>query len=247
MRGQLAVVTGGTRGIGAAISRRLAARGVHVVAVHRSDIAAAEALRDEVIAGGHSLSLLRTDLGSAEACREAIASVQAEYGQVDYLVNNAGILVENRVPDVTVAEWDSVLATNLGAPFFLVQAVWPGMVERGFGRIVNIGSVTAFTGNPVEAAYGASKAGLTGLTRSLALAGARKGITVNCVVPGVYETDMTRSMKAEHQERIAAMIPLGRLGRPEELAHAVQFLLDDDGGYVTGTTIMVDGGIGLGN
>jgi acetoacetyl-CoA reductase/3-oxoacyl-[acyl-carrier protein] reductase len=147
---------------------------------------------------------------------------------------------------MTVGQWEQALRVNLSAPFHLAQAVIGPMSEQGFGRIVNIGSVTAAMGNPVEAGYGAAKAGLLGLTRSLARAVARKGITVNLVVPGVFETEMTASMRPEARQAIVAMIPLGRHGDPRELAHAVRFLLSDEAGYITGSVVTVDGGLSMG-
>ena len=147
---------------------------------------------------------------------------------------------------MTADQWDAALRVNLSAPFHLAQAVIAPMTGQRFGRIVNIGSVTAAMGNPVEAGYGAAKAGLLGLTRSLARAVARKGITVNLVVPGVFETEMASSMRPEAQEAIRAMIPLGRRGDPRELAHAVRFLLADEAGYITGSVVTVDGGLSMG-
>jgi acetoacetyl-CoA reductase/3-oxoacyl-[acyl-carrier protein] reductase len=208
MTERVAIVTGGTRGIGAAISEVLTAGGVHVAAVY--------------------------------------AGMLAARGRVDYLVSNAGLLVENSVARMTRDQWDDALRVNLSAPFHLAQAVIAPMTELGSGRIVNVGSVTAAMGNPVEAGYGAAKAGLLGLTRSLARAVARKGITVNLVVPGVFDTEMTRSMRPETQEAIRSMIPLGRRGDPRELAHAVRFLLADDAAYITGSVVTVDGGLSMG-
>lgn len=179
-------------------------------------------------------------------CRELVAGVISVHGRVDYLVNNAGLLVESSVAKMTEGQWEDALAVNLSAPFRLAQAVIPDMAGRGFGRIVNVGSVTAAMGNPVEAGYGAAKAGLLGLTRSLARAEARKGITVNLVVPGVFETDMTTSMRPDAQEAIRGLIPLGRRGDPLELAHAVRFLLADEAGYITGSVVTVDGGLSMG-
>lgn len=246
MKGSVALVTGGTRGIGAAISERLARMDVHVAAVYHSNQSAADKFVERLRNLGGSVSAHRADVADPTACRNVVAAVTAAHGGVDYLVNNAGVLKESKVVEVTDAEWRDVLDTNLGSAFHLSQAVWQGMVDRGFGRIVNVGSVTATSGNPVEVAYGSAKAGMIGLTRSLAAAGARKGITVNCVVPGVYDTDMTAGMPEPHRERISKLIPLGRLGRPEEFAHMVMALLADDGGYMTGAVIMADGGLGMG-
>jgi acetoacetyl-CoA reductase/3-oxoacyl-[acyl-carrier protein] reductase len=148
---------------------------------------------------------------------------------------------------MTGEEWETAIAVNLSASFYLAQAALEPMLAQRFGRIVFIGSITAMMGNPVEVGYGAAKAGLVGLTRSMARSVARKGITVNCVVPGVYETDMTNAMPAEAQEMIRKLIPVGRRGRPEELAHAVAFLLDERAAYVTGSVVTADGGISMGD
>ena len=240
------IVTGGTRGIGAAITRRLAREGGHVAAIYRSDDASAEAFAKQAAADGLDVSVHRADLGDAETCGSIVTEIVEQYGPVSHLVNNHGVLLEARVIDTSVETWNHTFDVNVRAAFLLTQALWPAMESARYGRVVNVGSVTATTGNPREAAYGASKAALIGLTRSLARAGARKGITVNCVVPGVYETDMTNSMGEEDQRRIAAMIPVGRRGRPEELAHLVAMLLHPDGGYVTGAILQADGGLGMG-
>src|ERR687887_2116167 len=244
---RVAVVTGGTRGIGAAVTRRLAEDGVHVCAVFHSASDTAEALRADVEERGHSVSVHRGDVGDRGFCRALVDEVVTTYSRVDHLVNNAGLLVENSALRMTEQEWDDALRVNLSGPFHLAQAVLPAMTEQGFGRIVNIGSVTAAMGSAVEVGYGAAKAGLLGMTRSLARAVARKGITVNLVVPGVYDTDMTRSMRPEAQEAIRALIPLGRRGDPSELAHAVAFLLDERAGYITGSVVTADGGLSMGD
>jgi acetoacetyl-CoA reductase/3-oxoacyl-[acyl-carrier protein] reductase len=244
--GRVSIVTGGTRGIGAAITTRLVREGAHVAAVYASKTEAAEALAAELGDEPGSVSLHQADIGDPAACREVVEVVLGGHGRVDHLVNNAGLLVENRARSMTLDEWDTAIRVNLSAPFFLTQAVLGPMIEQRFGRIVNVSSVTALMGSPVEAGYGAAKAGLFGLSRSLAREVARRGITVNTIVPGVFETDMTNSMTPEAQEAIRAMIPLGRRGGPAELAHAVAFLLDDRAGYVTGSVVTVDGGLSMG-
>ena len=246
MTERVAIVTGGTRGIGAAISELVAADGTHVAAVYAGNHDAARDLAGRIGAAGGSVSVHPGDVADPEFCRALTARLLAERGRVDYLVSNAGLLIENSVTRMTQDQWEDALRVNLSAPFYLAQAVIAPMAAQGGGRIVNIGSVTAAMGNPVEAGYGAAKAGLLGLTRSLARAVARKGITVNLVVPGVFETEMTASMRPEAQEAIRSMIPLGRRGDPRELAHAVRFLLADEAAYITGSVVTVDGGLSMG-
>jgi NAD(P)-dependent dehydrogenase (short-subunit alcohol dehydrogenase family) len=189
---------------------------------------------------------VKADVSTPAACGELVSQIIDDHGHLDLLVNNAGHLVERPSTETSVDEWDHAVAVNLSAAFHLCRAVIPVMRARGFGRIVNISSVTAMMGSPSEAAYGAAKAGLHGLTRSLARETARAGITVNCVVPGVFETDMTASMPKRTQDAILRMIPVGRRGQPDELARAVSFLLDDSAGYVTGSVLTVDGGLSMG-
>jgi NAD(P)-dependent dehydrogenase (short-subunit alcohol dehydrogenase family) len=239
---RVAVITGGTRGIGAAVARRLAAADVDVVAAFRGDTAAAEALA----ATSDRITTAQVDVADADACTELVERVVAEHGRLDHLVNNAGLLVEASSVDTDPAVWERVVSVNLSAAFHLCRAAVPVMRAAGFGRIVNVSSVTAVMGSPTEAAYGAAKAGLHGLTRSLARETARAGITVNCVVPGVFETDMTASMPERTQQAILRMIPVGRRGHPDELARAVCFLLADDAGYLTGSVLTVDGGLSMG-
>jgi NAD(P)-dependent dehydrogenase (short-subunit alcohol dehydrogenase family) len=239
---RVAIVTGGTRGIGAAVTRRLAAAGVDVVAVYRGDAAAARALAVE----SDRIIPTQVDVADGSACADLVRHVVAEHGRLDHLVNNAGLLVEAASVDTDPADWERVVSVNLSAAFHLCRAAIPVMRAAGFGRIVNVSSVTAVMGSPAEAAYGAAKAGLHGLTRSLARETARAGITVNCVVPGVFDTDMTAAMPERTQQAILRMIPVGRRGHPDELARAIVFLLAEDAGYLTGSVLTVDGGLSMG-
>ncbi|MFE9320762.1 SDR family NAD(P)-dependent oxidoreductase [Nocardia sp. NPDC052278] len=237
---RVALVTGGTRGIGAAITRRLATRGIRVVAVYRGDTAAAQRMQEEL----DGVSVVRADLGDPDTCVRLVEDVHSQYGRIDHLVNNAGLLLEFRSSDTSVSEWERIVAVNLSAAFHLSRVAIALMRPAGYGRIVNVSSVTAVMGSPSEAAYGAAKSGLHGLTRSLARETARHGITVNTVVPGVFETDMTASMPEKTRAAILGMIPVGRRGNPDELAAAVEFLLD--AGYCTGSVLTVDGGLSMG-
>ena len=244
--GRVALVTGGSRGIGAAITEVLASQGIHVAAAYLSNDAAAESVAARVRTAGGSVSLHRADISDPQACQALVAEVVDQQGRLDHLICNAGRLIEGSVSQTTVDDWHAALDANLSSAFFLTRAALPGMKERGFGRIVYIGSVTALMGSPVEAAYGAAKAGLIGLTRSVAREVARRGVTVNCVIPGVFETDMTHAMPENSQEAIRRLIPIGRRGDPGELAHAVQFLVDDRASYLTGSIVTVDGGLSMG-
>lgn len=212
MADRVALVTGGTRGIGAAISTRLRASGLTVIAGYHSNGALA--------ADFHARTGARTmqvDVGDADACGALVRRIHDEHGRLDLLVNNAGLLVERPSTKTSTEDWDRMVAVNLSTAFHLSRAVIPLMRQHNFGRIVNISSVTAAMGSPTEAAYGAAKAGLHGLTRSLARETARDGITVNCIVAGVFETDITKSMPEHTQAAILRMIPIARRGDPDEL------------------------------
>jgi acetoacetyl-CoA reductase/3-oxoacyl-[acyl-carrier protein] reductase len=244
--GRVSIVTGGSRGIGAAITTRLVGDGAHVAVVYAGNHAAANALATSLTGEPGSVSLHCADVGDAAACQRVAADVLSTHGRIDHLVNNAGLLVENSPRRMTLGEWDRAISVNLSASFYFAQAVLEPMIAQEYGRIINVSSVTASMGSATEAGYGAAKAGLLGLSRSLARSVARRGVTVNVVVPGIFETDMTLSMPVESQDAIRAMIPVGRRGDPDELAHAVMFLLDERAAYVTGSVVTVDGGISMG-
>jgi NAD(P)-dependent dehydrogenase (short-subunit alcohol dehydrogenase family) len=243
---RIALVTGGTRGIGRAVTERLARSGVIVAAAFATDVGAAEAVRDDCEKLGATVTLHRADVGDPDSCRRLVGDVLDSHGRIDYLVNNAGAVTEHRYGDITTDDWQRHLAVNLSASFFLTQAALDHMAAQRFGRIVNIGSVSAVMGSPVQIAYAAAKSGLIGLTRSTARAVARKGITVNCVIPGSFDTQLSQTLAFTAHDVVTSMIPVGRWGRPEELAHAVTFLLDDLASYITGAVLTVDGGMSMG-
>jgi NAD(P)-dependent dehydrogenase (short-subunit alcohol dehydrogenase family) len=242
---RVAVVTGGTRGLGAAISSRLAHDGVAVAAAFRQDTGAAERFVAQHDAT-RTVTTHRIDVTEPESCRQLVTDVLATHGRIDYLINNAGSLHEHRLADLSAQDWDDTLRINLSAAFHLSQAAIIPMRAARFGRIVNLGSVTAVMGSPFQIDYAAAKAGLVGLTRSLARSVARAGVTVNCVLPGGFSTDLLSELTLTDAAAIERSVPVGRFGRPEELAHVVASLLHDDAAYVTGAVIAVDGGLAMG-
>ncbi|MBV8994408.1 MAG: beta-ketoacyl-ACP reductase [Pseudonocardiales bacterium] len=244
-RQQVAIVTGGVRGIGAAITTSLAKAGSHVAVGYSRNRQAGDELAGKLTAEGCSVSLHQGNVGDPEDCQRVVRDVLAEHGRVDYLVNNAGVTVDKTVRKMTVDDWHAVLRVNLSGAFYMTKAVLEHMLDRGFGRIVNISSVIGQTGNVGQANYAASKAGLIGFTKSLALEVARKGITVNCVAPGFIDTDMVAGVPQETLDRIVEGVPVGRLGKAGEIARAVQFLVDDDAGYITGSVLSVNGGLDM--
>jgi acetoacetyl-CoA reductase len=240
---RVVIVTGGARGIGAAISETLARDGVHVAMGYSANRAAADDLAGKLAAEGLSVSVHQGNVGEPDDCRRVADEVLAAQGRIDYLVNNAGVTVDKTVRRMTVDDWHAVLRINLSGAFYMTKAVLDHMLGNGFGRIVNISSMVGQTGNIGQANYAASKAGLFGFTKSLALEVARKGITVNCVAPGYTDTEMVAAVPKDVLDKVVATIPVGRLGHAREIARAVRFLTDDDAGYITGSVISVNGGL----
>jgi acetoacetyl-CoA reductase len=235
--GRVALVTGGTSGIGAATCRALQATGAKVAATYcgNSERAAEFTAQTGVKAFPFSVA-------DHAACLAGVAAIVAEVGPIDILVNNAGITHDGSLAKLSEAAWSDVIATNLGGCFNMSQAVFAGMRDRRWGRIVNISSVNGEAGQFGQTNYAASKAGLLGFTRALALEGARCGVTVNAVAPGYTDTDMVRAVPAGILPQIIAKIPVGRLAQPEEIARCVAFLCADEAGFVTGATLDVNGG-----
>jgi 3-oxoacyl-[acyl-carrier protein] reductase len=240
--GRVALVTGASRGIGEAIGRRLAAEGATVVAAARTE-EALEKVVSEIAAAGGKASALRLDLADSSSIEAAAKAALATHGQVDVLVNNAGVTEDNLLLRMSRESWDRVLDTNLTGVFLLTQAVIKSMVKRRYGRIVNITSVVGLMGNAGQANYAASKAGLVGFTKSVARELASRNVTCNAVAPGFIRTAMTEKMTDSAREALAAQIPLGRLGAPEDVAGAVAFLASEDAAYVTGHVLNVSGGL----
>jgi acetoacetyl-CoA reductase/3-oxoacyl-[acyl-carrier protein] reductase len=255
LKGRVAFVTGGTRGIGAAISHRLAAQGASVAAGFGHDRDRAEQFQAELAWADSPISVHQADVGSAEDCRRAVQEVIDRHGRLDILVNNAGITADNTVSKMSDDEWYRVLEVNLSGAFFTSQAVLGHMVERGSGRIVNISSIIGQTGNIGQTNYAASKSGLFGLTKSLAreaafalkradrLSAASLNVTVNAVAPGFIETEMLDTVPEKVLDRIRSQVPLDRLGRSDEIARVVDFLVADGSSYITGQMWAVNGGM----
>jgi len=259
LAGRVALVTGGTRGIGAAISRHLAAEGAGVAAGYWRQAEPAEKFLAEVSAEhpGRDVTLHHGNIGSAADCRRVVHEVIEQHGRLDILVNNAGITIDRTVHKMTDEDWQRVISINLSGAFFVAQAALEHMMERGTGRIVSVSSVIGETGNIGQANYAASKSGLFGLTKSLAresmfmlarsgrLDGGGIGLTVNGVTPGYVATDMMSTIPGKVLDRLRAQIPAGRFGQPEEVARVVAFLAHDDSSYITGQIWAVNGGLDM--
>jgi len=243
LKGKNALVTGGSRGIGRAISIRLASMGAHVFVNYVSNPQAAEETLQLMRDAGGDGELVAFNVADSEAVQDAIKQLIKDAGSLDILVNNAGITRDGLMARMKEADWDAVLDTNLKGAFICAKAAARAMMKKRWGRIVNISSVIGFAGNAGQVNYASAKAGMQGLTKSMAREFATRNITVNGVAPGYIVTDMTSDLSEEIQEKIKAEIPLSTLGSPEDVAGAVAFLVGDDGGYVTGHTIHVNGGM----
>jgi 3-oxoacyl-[acyl-carrier protein] reductase len=243
LKGKVAVITGGARGIGAAIVRRLSLEGADIVI---NDIAAGESgdqLIAEIKAAGGKAVFIAADISKAAEAKRLIEEAIAAMGKIDILVNNAGITRDNLIMRMSEEEWDSVIAVNLKGTFNCLQAATRPMLKQRSGAIVNLASVVGVAGNPGQANYSASKAGVIGLTKTAAKELASRGIRVNAVAPGFIETDMTKKLPEEYTGKLKEVIPLGIFGTPENVADVVAFLAGDDAAYVTGEVIKIDGGL----
>lgn len=234
---RVALVTGGSRGIGAAISKALKEAGYTVAANYAGNDEAANAFKAET-----GIAVYKWSVASYEACGEGIARVEAELGPIDVLVNNAGITRDSMFHRMTPDQWNDVIGTNLNGLFNMTHQVWGGMRERKFGRVINISSINGQKGQAGQANYSAAKAGDIGFTKALAQEGARAGITVNAICPGYIATEMVMAVPEKVRESIIAQIPVGRLGEPEEIARCVAFLASDAAGFITGATLSANGG-----
>ena len=243
MNERVALVTGGTRGIGAAISTHLAQHGARIAAVYNRNAQAADAFAKEVSNKGLSVSLHQADVGNPGDCQRVVHEVLRQYGRIDYLVNNAGVTNDRTAMKMSPLQWEQVIRVNLSGPFYMSQAVLPHFVEREFGRIVMISSYVGQSGRFGQANYAASKAGLFGLTKVLALETAAKGITVNCVVPGAIKTEMLDTIPEEILKAAIAQIPMHVMGAPDDVAEAVRYLVSDEAHYLTGVLLTVAGGL----
>ncbi len=234
---RVAIVTGGTRGIGEAISLALENMGLTVAANYAGNDAKAADFTERT-----GIKAYKWDVADHEACLAGVAKVSEELGPVDVLVNNAGITRDGTILKMTYQMWKEVMDTNLGGCFNMAKAVFPSMRERGWGRIVNIGSINGQAGQYGQVNYAAAKSGIHGFTKALAQEGARAGVTVNAIAPGYVDTDMVAAVPEDVLDKIVAKIPVGRLGQANEIARGVAFLCSEDGGFVTGSTMSINGG-----
>jgi acetoacetyl-CoA reductase len=237
MAGRVAVVTGGTRGIGAAISVALNKAGYKVAANYAGNDEVANKFKVET-----GIPVYKFDVGDFKACQEAVKRITGDLGPVDILVNNAGITRDSTIHRMTFEQWNAVIQTNLASCFNMCRCVIDSMRERNFGRIVNIGSINGQAGQYGQVNYAAAKSGIHGFTKALAQEGAAKGITVNAIAPGYIDTEMVRAVPPNVLEKIVARIPVGRLGNADEIARGVLFLVADEGGFITGSTLSINGG-----
>ena len=245
LSGKTALVTGAGRGIGKAIAKKLASLGATVVVNYSGSKEKAEETVAEIVAAGGSAEAIQCDVSDFKACEELAKSVVAKYGKLDILVNNAGVTRDGLLMGMSEDDYDKVLDTNLKGAFNMTRHFSRVFLKQRSGRIINISSVSGVMGNAGQANYSASKAGLIGLTKSVARELAGRGVCVNAVAPGFIETDMTNAMKEDAKKKLIENIPLGRIGKPDDIAEAVAFLAGDASSYITGQVLCVDGGMAI--
>ena len=241
LNNKIAIVTGASQGIGKIIAFELAKSGAHVVCISRNK-KAIESIVDKITINGGQASAFACDISDSVTFSEIIRKIIKENSRIDILVNNAGITKDSLLMRMSIEQWDDVINTNLKGAFHCTKAVLRYMMKNKFGRIINITSIVGLTGNAGQANYAASKAGLIGMTKSIAKEVASRGITANCIAPGWIETSMTEKLSEEVKSKFLSHIPVGRIGSPDDIANAVIFLASDEAGYITGQTITVDGG-----
>jgi len=246
LEGRVALVTGGSRGIGRAVVEKLAGEGAKVAFVYRSNVEAAEEVVASLTGDGGEVVAYQADAANNEEANQTVEQVIEKWGKIDILVNNAGIIRDGLLAVMEPANWQAVIDTNLGSVYNFCHAVMRPMMSERYGRIINISSVSAEYGNQGQVNYAASKGGMQGLTRCLATEIGRRNITVNAVAPGFIATDMTEAIRNAAEGEIKKKIPVRRLGQPEDIASAVLFLASDDASYITGHVLTVDGGLTLG-
>jgi acetoacetyl-CoA reductase len=234
---RIAIVTGGSRGIGEAISLRLQSEGLTVIANYAGNDDAARAFTERT-----GIAAYKWDVGNHEACLESCNRIAVDIGPIDIVVNNAGITRDGTLARMSFDDWNDVMRVNLGGCFNMAKATFDGMAARGWGRIVNIGSINGQAGQYGQVNYAAAKSGIHGFTKALAQEGAKKGVTVNAIAPGYIDTDMVAAVPPQVLEKIVAKIPVGRLGHASEIARGVAFLVSEEAGFVTGSTMSINGG-----
>ena len=241
LNNKIAIVTGASQGIGKIIAFELAKSGAHVACISRNK-KAIESIVEKITINGGLASSFACDISDSDTFSEIITEIIKENSRIDILVNNAGITKDSLLMRMSIEQWDDVINTNLKGAFHCTKAVMRYMMKNKFGRIINITSIVGLTGNAGQANYAASKAGLIGMTKSIAKEVASRGITANCIAPGWIETSMTEKLSEEVKSEFLSHIPVGRIGSPDDIANAVIFLASDEAGYITGQTITVDGG-----